>query len=145
MAETAHLDVLTDEVCRFLITTEDVGRIAFLDADGYPVVLPVNYYVEGDFVVFRTAPGAKLRKIPLQRVAFEVDHLAPASRVGWSVLVQGHGEDVTNAIDPTHATLREAKLEPWAPGDKQFWVAVQMHRITGRRIVRSQPLERPSA
>jgi hypothetical protein len=32
------------------------------------------------------------------------------------------------------------RVEPWAPGDKQYWVAIQIHRITGRRIVRSQPL-----
>jgi nitroimidazol reductase NimA-like FMN-containing flavoprotein (pyridoxamine 5'-phosphate oxidase superfamily) len=140
MTETASLDVLTDEVCRFLLTTEEVGRVAFVDADDYPVVLPVNYYLDGDFIVFRTDPGTKLREIPLQRVAFQVDHLAPAHRSGWSVLVQGHGEDVTTAIDPTHATLREARVEPWAPGDKQSWVAVQIHRITGRRIVRSQSL-----
>jgi nitroimidazol reductase NimA-like FMN-containing flavoprotein (pyridoxamine 5'-phosphate oxidase superfamily) len=141
MTETASLEVLTDEVCRFLLTTEEVGRVAFLDADDYPVVLPVNYFLDGDFVVFRTAPGTKLREIPLARVAFEVDHLAPANRSGWSVLVQGHGEDVTNAVDPSHATLREANVEPWAPGDKERWVAIQIHRITGRRIVRSQPLE----
>jgi nitroimidazol reductase NimA-like FMN-containing flavoprotein (pyridoxamine 5'-phosphate oxidase superfamily) len=141
MTETASLEVLTDEVCRFLLTTEEVGRVAFLDADDYPVVLPVNYFLDRDFVVFRTAPGTKLREIPLARVAFEVDHLAPANRSGWSVLVQGHGEDVTNAVDPSHATLREANVEPWAPGDKERWVAIQIHRITGRRIVRSQPLE----
>ena len=137
MPETAHLDVLTEEVCRFLLTTEEVGRVAFLDADDYPVVLPVNYVVDGDFVVFRTDQGTKLREMPLRRVAFEVDHLAPANRSGWSVLVQGHGEEVTNAIDPTHAQLRDGNVEPWAPGDKQRWVAVQIHRITGRRLVRS--------
>jgi len=139
VTEDASLKVLSDEVCRFLLSTEEVGRIAFLDTDGYPVVLPVNYYLEDDFVVFRTAPGAKLREIPLHRVAFQVDHLSPMSRSGWSVLVQGHGEEVTNAIDPLHAVLREAKVDPWVPGDKPDWVAIQIHRISGRRIVRPQP------
>jgi hypothetical protein len=143
MTESTTLAVLTDEVCRFLLTTEEVGRIAFVDSDGYPVVLPVNYFVDGDFIVFRTDPGTKLREVPLRRVAFQVDHTAAVSRNGWSVLVQGHAEDVTHAIDPEHARLRETKLEPWVPGEKQAWVAIQIHRVTGRRIIRADSRTSP--
>ena len=140
MEPIAYVDVLTEEVCRFLLTDEEVGRIGFVAEDGYPVVLPVNYFVEGDFIVLRTAPGTKLEEVPLRQVAFEVDHLAPTHRTGWSVLVQGHGEEVTNALDPIHASLRERRVEPWAPGEKEHWLAIQIHRISGRRIVRSEPL-----
>ncbi len=140
MEPIAYVDVLTEEVCRFLLSNEEVGRVSFMDEDGYPVVLPVNYVSEGDFIVFRTAPGTKLEDIPLRRVAFEVDHLSLSNRSGWSVLVQGHGEEITHALDLSHAALRERPVEPWAPGDKEHWLAIRIQRISGRRIVRSEAL-----
>jgi uncharacterized protein len=134
MKAASHLDVLSDEVCRHLLTNEQVGRIAFVDAAGYPVVLPVNYVVDGDFILFRTDAGAKLDQIPLRRVAFEVEHLAPACHTGWSVLVQGWGQDLTDAAGSAFEQLRRRSIGPWAPGEKAHWLAVEIHHITGRRI-----------
>jgi uncharacterized protein len=134
MKAASHLDVLSDEVCRHLLTNEQVGRIAFVDAAGYPVVLPVNYVVDGDFIVFRTDAGAQLDQIPLRRVAFEVEHLAPACHTGWSVLVQGWGQDLTDAAGSAFEQLRRRSVGPWAPGEKAHWLAVEIHHITGRRI-----------
>jgi len=134
MEAESHLDVLSDEACRHLLSNEQVGRIAFVDAAGYPVVLPVNYVVDGDFIVFRTDPGAKFDLVPLRRVAFEVEHLAPACRSGWSVLVQGLGQDLTDAVGSAFEQLRRRHVDLWAPGDKAHWLAVEIHHISGRRI-----------
>jgi uncharacterized protein len=134
MKAASHLDVLSDEVCRHLLTNEQMGRIAFVDTAGYPVVLPVNYVVDGDFIVFRTDAGAKLDQIPLQRVAFEVEHLAPACRSGWSVLVQGWSQDLTDAAGSAFEQLRRRSIGPWAPGEKAHWLAVEIRHISGRRI-----------
>src|SRR5262245_45340352 len=136
MEADSHLDLLSDEVCRHLLDNEQVGRIAFVDDAGYPVVLPVNYVVEGDFIVFRTDAGAKLDQVPLRRVAFEVEHLAPACRSGWSVLVQGSGQDLTDAAGPAFEQLRRRYIDLWAPGEKAHWLAVEIDHITGRRIRR---------
>jgi uncharacterized protein len=139
MSAFSYVDTLTDEVCRFLLAEEDIGRVAFVDDDGYPVVLPVNYSIDGDFIVFRTAPGAKLEQIPLRPVAFEVDRVSLVQHTGWSVLVQGRGQEVTTALDQPHARLREQPVEPWAPGPKEHWLAIRIERLSGRRIVRTDP------
>jgi uncharacterized protein len=137
MSAFTYVDALTEEVCRFLLAEEDVGRVSFVDDDGYPVVLPVNYVLADDFIVFRTAPGSKLEGVPLRQVAFEVDHLSIIYRSGWSVLVQGHGQEITTALDPRHARLRDHSVEPWVPGAKDHWLAIRIERVSGRRIVRA--------
>jgi nitroimidazol reductase NimA-like FMN-containing flavoprotein (pyridoxamine 5'-phosphate oxidase superfamily) len=134
MEAESHLDVLSEEACRHLLANEQVGRIAFVDTAGYPVVLPVNYVLDGDLIVFRTDTGAKLDQVPQRRVAFEVEHLALACHSGWSVLVQGLGQDLTDAAGPAYEQLRQRRMDLWAPGDKSHWVAVEVHHITGRRI-----------
>jgi uncharacterized protein len=135
MEAITYLVELTDEVSRFLLTTEEVGRVAFVDDDGYPVVLPVNYRLEGDLVLFRTGAGSKLDHVPLRPVAFEADHLAPSAHAGWSVLVQGRGADVTTSLGPVYERLRALPLEFWAPGPRDHWLAIEMQRISGRKVV----------
>jgi hypothetical protein len=125
---------LSAEVCRFLLSSEEVGRVAFVGDDGYPVVLPVNYRLQNDVIVFRTAPGAKLDLVPMRPVAFQVDHLAPTVRAGWSVLVQGVGHDLTTAIGPEYEQMREETLVHWDPGAKDHWLGIVIHSISGRQI-----------
>jgi uncharacterized protein len=129
---------LTPEACTRLLAGEEVGRIAFAGDDGYPVVLPVNYRLDGALIVFRTAEGVKLEGVPLRRVAFEVDRLDPSMRTAWSVLVRGHATEVTSALGEPYESLRSAPLAPWAPGSKDHWVAVEIESITGRQIVVSR-------
>jgi nitroimidazol reductase NimA-like FMN-containing flavoprotein (pyridoxamine 5'-phosphate oxidase superfamily) len=92
-----NVDARTEEVCRPLLTTE-VGWVAFLGGDDYPVVLPVNFFLDGDLTAFRTDVGGKLDSVPLRPVACEVEHLAAAGHSGWSILVQGRGQDLTDAV-----------------------------------------------
>ena len=54
---------------------------------------------------------------------------------GWSVLVQGYGQDVTDAIGERFEDLRRRGLATWAPGQKDRWLTIDIHRISGRRIV----------
>jgi uncharacterized protein len=139
MERLTQMEELSSDVCRHLLANEVVGRIAFVDDDGYPVVLPVNYHLDGDRIVVRTDPGSKLDRVPLRRVAFEVDHLAPTVTSGWSVLVRGHGREVTSALGPPFDAMRDAPADFWAPGPKQHWLAISIERITGRRIVNHAP------
>jgi uncharacterized protein len=90
-------------------------------------VLPVNFVLSGDAVVFRTGPGDKLRGLGQGPVSFEVDAYDPATRTGWSVLVHG----VAHPLAPSEAA--RLALEPWAGGDKPIWVRVEPASITGRR------------
>jgi hypothetical protein len=136
----SHMEELPVDVCRHLLENEVVGRIAFVDDEGYPVVLPVNYHLDGDRIVVRTDAGSKLRLVPLRRVSFEVDHLAPTVTAGWSVLVRGHGRELTSALGAEFDEMREAPPDFWAPGPKDHWLGITIEEITGRRIVNRPPV-----
>jgi nitroimidazol reductase NimA-like FMN-containing flavoprotein (pyridoxamine 5'-phosphate oxidase superfamily) len=135
MSDRATFEVLSETECRRLLAENDVGRVAFVDGD-YPVVLPVNYVVDDNAIAIRTDAGAKLDAIPLHRVAFEIDGLERWNHSGWSVLVQGFGQDVSDAIGQRYEELRAGGPQMWAPGDRPHWLTIDIHRISGRRIVR---------
>jgi nitroimidazol reductase NimA-like FMN-containing flavoprotein (pyridoxamine 5'-phosphate oxidase superfamily) len=135
MTDDASIEVLSEAECRRLLAENHVGRVAFVDHE-YPVVLPVNYVVDGDAVAIRTDSGAKLDAIPLHRAAFEIDGFEQWNHSGWSVLVQGFGQDVSDAIGTRYEELRKAGPEIWAPGERAYWLTIDIQRISGRRIVR---------
>jgi uncharacterized protein len=125
----AHLDV---EECLSLLERRHLGRVAFPD-DGRPTILPVNYVFVDGFVVFRTDAGGKLEAaLRGDVVAFEIDGIDVINRTGWSVLVRGQAEPVS---DPTAlARLRAMPLIAWAPGAKPHYVRIAAAEVTGRRI-----------
>ena len=138
----AHVgdDELDRDECLTLLASQEIGRLGVVDGD-QPLIFPVNFYLEGDTVVFRTDPGTKLSTAPLKRVAFEVDHVDPATRKGWSVLVQGVAQEITEAIDPRSERERELPVEPWAAGPRSHWVRILSRSVSGRRV-RAKPGDR---
>ena len=139
MATTTTFEVLSEPECRRLLAEQEVGRIGFVDGDGFPVVLPVNFVIDGDLVAVRTGLGMKMAHVPLHQVAFEVDGIDPDNQVGWSVLVQGYGQDVTDAVGRRYEDLRRRSLVSWPPGDKAYWLTVDITNITGRRVTAPGP------
>ena len=135
-AAPARLETISRNECVELLGTRQVGRLGFLQGADV-VILPVNYAVDGEIVVFRTDPGAKLEGAPLSRVAFEVDAIDPATKQGWSVLIQGVGEELTPAYREVYERARSLPVDSWSPGEKQHWVRIVPTRITGRRLTRS--------
>jgi nitroimidazol reductase NimA-like FMN-containing flavoprotein (pyridoxamine 5'-phosphate oxidase superfamily) len=134
MNASATFEVLDEAECRRLLAIEQVGRIAFVGDDGFPAVLPVNFLVDGDLVAIRSDLGAKTANVPLQRVAFEVDGIDVDTQTGWSVLVQGYGQDVTDALGRRYEDLRRRTLPTWAPGERGHWLTIDIGRMSGRRI-----------
>jgi len=106
--------------CLRLLASVRLGRIGF-QADGELVVLPVNHAVDGQDVVFRTAPGSKLSAAENQSsVTFEVDGYDPRRRTGWSVLVTGRAQMVYD--DDEVDALDSLGLESWpAAVERPFW------------------------
>jgi nitroimidazol reductase NimA-like FMN-containing flavoprotein (pyridoxamine 5'-phosphate oxidase superfamily) len=115
--------ILSDEECLALLGANEVGRVGIV-ADGQPLVFPVNYVCDGRSIMIRTNVGTMLSGASLARVAFEVDSFDAARRSGWSVLVQGVGHDVTDALDVTSEHLQTVELSPWA--------RIDARTITGR-------------
>lgn len=137
MTTTPHptLEELSVEECRRLLTQVPVGRIAFNRQD-QPLVLPVNFAVDDDAVVFRTRKGSKLDVAEREagvRVAFEVDHYDEDSRTGWSVLATGRMRPVLDLTET--ARLDRLGLHAWADDlDRQRWIRVEIDRLSGRRV-----------
>jgi nitroimidazol reductase NimA-like FMN-containing flavoprotein (pyridoxamine 5'-phosphate oxidase superfamily) len=103
------------------------------------MVLRVNYVLHEGTIVFRTgqhsALGEDLRtgiEHAESKVAFEIDELSPATREGWSVLVQGSAHLVDSEAE--RASIVGLGVEPWTGGEKELFVRVLPRRVTGRRI-----------
>ncbi len=128
------LEVIDRDECLQLLAEHQhgVGRLAFVEAR-QPAILPVNYALSQDRVVFRTAQGPKLEMaLRGAQVAFEIDHVDDENRTGWSVLVRGRSDVVTHADQL--AVLAASGLTPWAEGDKSNWVMIEPEMVTGRRV-----------
>jgi nitroimidazol reductase NimA-like FMN-containing flavoprotein (pyridoxamine 5'-phosphate oxidase superfamily) len=131
------LEELSEEQCLKLIAGGGIGRIAYTSRFG-PAVLPVNYVLHDGAVVFRTAENGPLDEDLRTgiagadyKVAFEIDSIDQAAKLGWSVLIQGPAHHVTS---PEEESVREAGVEPWAPGPRELFVRIVPSRITGRRV-----------
>ena len=92
MADGASIEELTRAECLRAMATEPVGRLAINMADGFPLVAPVNFLLDGESIVFRTGAGTKLGNVH-QNVSFEVDHIDREMHTGWSVLDVSAGSD----------------------------------------------------
>jgi nitroimidazol reductase NimA-like FMN-containing flavoprotein (pyridoxamine 5'-phosphate oxidase superfamily) len=128
------LEQLSRPACLALLAECEVGRIGVL-VDGAPEIYPVNFVLDRERILFRTAGGGKLRGIDRNpAVCFEVDGIDRDRQTGWSVLVKGSAKVVSDA--PTARQLAESRLRYWAPGQKASWICVEPREITGRRIKR---------
>jgi hypothetical protein len=126
------LKVLGQNECLALLRSTPIGRIVFTH-QAMPAVEPVNYLVDGDFVVLRTSPGAKLSMAAKGAVvAFQADHIDADEHTGWSVTVVGHAEQVRDEAELTR--LRRLPLRPWAPGDHAYFIRIAIELVSGRRL-----------
>jgi nitroimidazol reductase NimA-like FMN-containing flavoprotein (pyridoxamine 5'-phosphate oxidase superfamily) len=133
--DRSHIEVIHSDECLALLRGAQVGRFAFVDGAGSADVLPVNFVLDGDAVVFATAPGSKLRAAEGGAVAFEADAVDVETRSGWSVVIHGHGHEVTACDAPELlARLRTLPLNPWARGEHTHLVRITPRTVTGRRI-----------
>jgi len=126
------LQTLTAAECYDLLSPGGVGRVAFTAADG-PVVLPVNFAMAGQTVIFRTAPDTLLAGYLDGPAGFEVDRLDEALSQGWSVLVSGRAVRVTSEAE-VRRLEQYAGVRPWAGGARAVYVRIIPRRITGRRV-----------
>jgi hypothetical protein len=69
-------------------------------------------------------------------LAFEADEIDPVGRVGWSVVVTGIAELVS---DPIRRALIHSLVEPFAPGENDVCVWLPLTVVTGRRLVSVVP------
>lgn len=131
------LEVLGRDECLRLLASASLGRLG-ATAGALPTVLPVNYRLVGEHIMFRTGTGSKLdAALDNAVVAFEVDDMDPVWHTGWSVVVTGVAREVT---DPDELAAAEVSTIPrWAPDHASRVVAVSTEIVTGRRLLTGIP------
>lgn len=130
------LEVLSYDECFLRFSETPVARLGFVEA-GSPVILPVNFTLDGHSIVFRTAEGSKLSAAMMERpVCVEIDSWDPLNHTGWSVLAKGLSELVLEEAETDR--LDVLPVMPWSRPDlRHHWVRVMVEELTGRRILPS--------
>lgn len=91
----------------------------------------------------------KLDAAQHRNVAFQVDEIDLARRSGWSVLVTGMTEILTDRHAPELFERSKAlEIEPFDEETKDSWVRIIPNAVSGRRITPADfgfPLDVPSS
>ena len=119
--------------CVELLYTEVVGRVAVHTRLGTRIV-PVNYSIVDDAIVWRTAPYSELATLgPGVEGAFEIDRIDHDLRQGWSIIAHG----VLEVVDDPDEVARIRGVEdpaPWAAGLRHLYMRLRYTDLTGRRL-----------
>ena len=124
---------LTLDECLELLQVGVLGRVALTTPMG-PRIVPINYAMHDDAIVFRTTPYSELGTYGWNTdLAFEIDHIDYEKHQGWSVVAIGRSSlvedpeelgDIRSHWDPT----------PWAGGRRHLYIRLVWRDLTGRRI-----------
>jgi uncharacterized protein len=134
-------ETMSQRECAALLAGERVGRLG-LSIGALPAILPVNYLLVGDAIVFRASGHSELFRASIGSVvAFEADGYDTGRGFGWSVLVRGMAVEVS---DPTEiAIARAGWQEAWSLVDRaDRLVEVPISIISGWRFTRAEADER---
>jgi uncharacterized protein len=128
-----ELGELSRTECLRLLAAGVIGRVICTDG-ALPTAQPVNYVLDDEEIIFRTANGSKLAAATRNAViAFQLDHFDTTSRTGWSVLGVGEAYEV---VDPVRLVeLGELQPDPWVRDHDAHTICIPLGILTGRRIV----------
>jgi nitroimidazol reductase NimA-like FMN-containing flavoprotein (pyridoxamine 5'-phosphate oxidase superfamily) len=122
---------LTEHACLDHLRLASFGRVA-ITSGALPAILPIHFSLLGSDPVFRTDPGAKLMAASAGQVlCLEIDDVDPFAHTGWSVLVTGKAEVLTEPDDL--AAAARLPLRPWI-GAGSAYVRIRATLISGREI-----------
>lgn len=132
-AERSAIEHIEHDACLELLRGDEIGRLAIVDGPR-PMIFPVNYVLDGEDIVIRTAPGTKIDHGTRSTACFEIDDFDRPHRAGWSVVVTGRLEELTMYDGPHFARASELPVHPWAGGTKDHILRLVPVSVTGRRI-----------
>lgn len=124
--------MLEEAECWDRLASKQVGRLAVV-VGGRPLIFPVNYTVAAKQVVVHTNPGTKLEAALRGPVAFEADEIHEDQRWGWSVVVQGESEEITDYDESAVRALALLPLDPYA-GEKSRVMRIVPSHVSGREV-----------
>jgi nitroimidazol reductase NimA-like FMN-containing flavoprotein (pyridoxamine 5'-phosphate oxidase superfamily) len=124
------IETLSHLECLRLLATAPFGRICYTSG-AMPTVQPVNFAVAGQQLVMRTSSVSKLVAASRNAVcAFEADDIDPATLAGWSVVVIGRANAVTDL--ETVERLGQLALRSWATPDSERFITLELDLVSGR-------------
>lgn len=130
MSSDSQLAELGPAECWDLLRTTSIGRLA-TGGSGPLEIFPINFVVDRESIVFRSAPGSKLMALTDQPlVAFESD--GQNSGGYWSVVLRGPAQRL--GMDEEIEASGALSLESVHPTEKNNYVRISPATITGRRF-----------
>jgi uncharacterized protein len=122
--------------CLDLLAQGTIGRVVVtIGAESRPVIRPVNYVFDpvSQSIMFRSAPGSKLHALlHATRACFEVDDVDVLGRTGWSVIIEGVTEPVTDVMEIRR--LERMALYGWVAGPASRWIRIRARTVSGRQV-----------
>lgn len=129
---------LTDEQCWERLEQQQLGRLVTHVGEVFDI-FPVNYVVDGQSIVFRTAEGSKLTELSINdAVLFEADRYTEQD--AWSVVVRGHARRLDTSSEVAAADT--LPLKPWIPTLKYNYVRIEAASLSGRQFRRGEEPDR---
>ncbi len=129
---THHLHELSRSECFDILRSAAIGRVG-LSIEALPAIFPVFLAVVDDFVVFPTLAGTALASGSMGTiVALQVDTFDPVDEMGYSVLVRGFADAVT---DPDRSATARERLHPtWVADARSQLIQVAPTLVSGQRF-----------
>jgi uncharacterized protein len=132
VVDKSGLQVLSEGDCFALIAHAPIGRVVYSDR-ALPVIVPVNFTLDGDDIVIRTGRRSRLAThVSGHVIAFEVDQIDAASHSGWSVVLTGFLQLIDEPAEIER--LERLGLRSWAPSAHDRYLRLRADLVTGRRI-----------
>ena len=136
MTGDSAIEALSSDECLAYLAESQVGRVA-VSTGALPAIYTVLFALHNGRVVLRVAPHSRLYQALCQAVvAFSADHFDEVTQEGWSVLVQGIGEEATqpDLVD----SLRSLPLRSWAdPSESDSFISISLDLVSGMRARRA--------
>lgn len=153
MILTGRLEIKSPQKISEFLNSEHVGRIASLDQDGFPQVIPMNFaFVDGAIYMHSHTRGEKLENIKANsKVGFEVDKeleflpsyfssptdASQADTFYISVVIKGDAILVNDKEEKSMAL--NALMEKYQPEGGYEKIAPQMHVVDEVAIIKISP------
>lgn len=124
---------LSRQECLAYLAQSSVGRVA-VSTGALPAIYTVLFTLKDEHLVFRVPRESRLRRaLSRSVVAFSTDRFDPGMFRGWSVLVRGVGEDVSDPVLVEH--LRGLPLPSWSERpEADHFVRLPVEHISGSQV-----------
>lgn len=129
-ADTDVVRKLGSAECWDLLRANNFGQLAY-HLRARTRVTPINYAVDGERLIFRTAEGTKFYALKVEdQVALQIDFVGEDS--AFSVVANGGVHEITEDADVEEATIN---LRPLIRTEKKHVFAIEVTKVRGRSFV----------